>query len=255
MASQRKITNFLLDLFFPVKCIDCRTESSDFLCKPCFKKIKIINYFSCPFCEEKNNEGKICRNCKNYHFLDGLSTASEYDNKTVKKTIKACKFNLIKELEKPLSLLLIQKLSKPQIYSKIIQRTDLIIPVPLHKKRLNWRGFNQSELIGLRLSQHFGIPINTNILARIKNNPPQSKIADKKERQKNIQNIFTVKMENAVLNTQNITETQNFAPLQDKRILLIDDVCTTGSTLDECAKQLKNSGASAVWAAVVARGR
>jgi ComF family protein len=120
---------------------------------------------------------------------------------------------------------------------------DLIVPVPLHRRRERWRGFNQAELLaenlGKNLSPGYDIPI-LKILKRKKFTAPQMKIKNYKEREKNIRSAF-------ILNDPLEVE------LKNKKILLIDDISTTGSTLLECAKVLKSAGASSVWGMVLAR--
>ncbi|MBU4216276.1 hypothetical protein L6270_02600 [Candidatus Parcubacteria bacterium] len=120
---------------------------------------------------------------------------------------------------------------------KFNTETILIIPVPLHNKRLRWRGFNQSEKLAHFIANKSQIKINTENLKRIKFKKPQASLK-KEARLKNIQNVFT--WQGAKLNHQNI--------------ILVDDVTTTGATLNECAKILKANGANEVWGLVLANG-
>ena len=121
---------------------------------------------------------------------------------------------------------------------------DFIMPVPLHSRRLRWRGFNQAKLIAEIISQKltpgFEIPILDEILIRKKYTRPQMKVKNYLDRQKNIQDSF-------------ILNEPGFEKVKNKKILLIDDVATTASTLLECARILKENGAKKVFAAVIAR--
>lgn len=117
------------------------------------------------------------------------------------------------------------------------KKNILIIPVPLHPKRLRWRGFNQSEKIADIIASNLQIPIDSTSLKRIKFKTPQAKLK-KEDRIKNISNNFN--WHGNKLNQQNI--------------ILIDDVTTTGATLNECAKVLKANGAKEVWGLVLANG-
>jgi ComF family protein len=121
---------------------------------------------------------------------------------------------------------------------------DLIIPVPLHPKRLRWRGFNQAELLAKYLGENmtpgFSLPVLSDVLIRQKNTTTQMKIKNYSERQKNMEGAFGINKENNNL-------------IRSKNILLVDDVATTGSTLFECARILKKSGAASVFGIVVAR--
>ncbi|MCI8636957.1 MAG: ComF family protein, partial [Clostridia bacterium] len=102
---------------------------------------------------------------------------------------------------------------------------DTIIPVPISKKRRKERGYNQSELIAKEMAKNLGIEYNTDCLFKVKNIVEQSKL-NKEERQKNIQGVYELHKQNK---------------LQNKKILLIDDIYTTGSTVNECCKILKQA--------------
>ena len=113
---------------------------------------------------------------------------------------------------------------------------ELIVPVPLHLDRLRERGYNQAALLARGLSERSGLPIEEESLVRIKETAPQVALkAD--ERRKNVRGAFRGQDEN----------------LRDRQVLLIDDVCTTGATLEACAEALHEKGARSVWALVLAR--
>lgn len=121
---------------------------------------------------------------------------------------------------------------------------DLIIPVPLHQRRLRFRGFNQSSLIakyvGENITPGFEIPVLEDVLVRHRYTEPQMKIRNHSHRKNNIQNAFSIKKDGK-------------KTIKNKNIWLVDDVATTGATLFECAKVLKKAGAKEVFALVVAR--
>jgi len=187
-------------------------------------------------CEQSSLRGETCNQCQSQHALDGLIVATHYSNPLVKKAIRNFKFLLVKSLHEQLARLIIKQIEQNSIPCKI----EFVIPVPLHKKRLKWRGFNQAELLGNKIAEHLDIHIRTDILVRTKNTKAQSKIHDHETRNENISEAFVCVKPDAV---------------KQKNILLIDDVCSTGSTLNECAGVLKNAGAYKVWGVVVARGQ
>jgi len=115
----------------------------------------------------------------------------------------------------------------------------LVIPIPLYRRRLNWRSYNQSELLAEELAKEFNLKIDKNILKREKYQIPQAELKDKAKRIENSKNIFSCR------------ERQKIA---GQTIILVDDVATTGSTLDEGAKVLKESGAEKVIGLVIAKG-
>lgn len=107
-----------------------------------------------------------------------------------------------------------------------LKKYDIIIIVPISKQRKKDRGYNQSELLAKEISKIIKIPIATKVLYKIKNTVPQSSL-NKKEREKNVKGVYKVK---------------NITKLYDKKILIIDDIYTTGNTLNECAKALIQQG-------------
>ena len=202
----------ILDLFFPINCLGCGQEGQ-FICLSCFKKIPL------------NRKPPFKR----------LIVASHYKYPLIKQAIHRYKYDFIKDLAEPLGKLMVKAIEE-----RFFENT-LLIPVPLHKKRLRWRGFNQAELLALEISQNLNIPMANDILIRTKHNLPQANIKSPQERKENIKQAFQ-------LSRQLTTNIRN------KTILLVDDVCTTEATLKECAKVLKLLQPKEIWGLVVARG-
>jgi ComF family protein len=114
---------------------------------------------------------------------------------------------------------------------------DLVIPVPLHRRRLRWRGFNQAALLGAEIARRMKCPIDVRTLTRIRHTPPQT-MRDSGERRRNVRAAFSVIRRHRIV---------------DRRLLLVDDVMTTGATLDECARTLLDAGARHVDVFTLAR--
>ncbi len=233
----KKLHDFLLDILFPINCVSCG-RGNEWLCKKCFSQIKKVQDQYCPVCEKvPTPDGKTCFSCKKKSSLDGLLVCASYKNKTVSKLIHYLKYRFIEDISTPLSRLIIRSVSNSSLIFP-----DAIIPIPLHPKRLRWRGFNQSLLLAEKISGEIApgmqIPVLENILIRTKNTRSQMKIKNNKERMINIKNAFFVTNQKLV---------------ENKNILLIDDVATTGATISECAKILKKKGAKSVFAVVIAR--
>ena len=241
--------NLILDILFPAFCINCSKEGS-YLCPDCFSLTDILNRQYCPFCEcpKVVLDGKSCNRCKRSKNLNGLYCATSYDNFIVKKLINQFKYEpYLKELSKPLSSLIIAHLINLNKFTPLDNKhltefkefsNFLVISVPLHKKKLKQRGFNQAEELAKELSKNLKIPVICNVLVKIKQTPSQVELM-KEEREKNIKGAFSC---------------QNPELINRREILLVDDVFTTGSTLEECARVLKDAGAKEVWGIVVARG-
>ncbi|MCK5416170.1 ComF family protein [Candidatus Parcubacteria bacterium] len=237
------LCDFLTDILFPITCIECNKKNVWF-CDSCFNKLKLNLNQKCLICNRKSEYGKICKSHKKY--LTGVLIASEYKNKTLRNIIKTFKYNFITDLRYPLSkflsIFLLHQIRKTEIDNTsplnfLLEKDTIFIPIPLHKKRLRWRQFNQAELLLNMFTNHLPINTNTENLIRIKYQKPQAKLK-KHKRQQNIKNSFLWNGEN----------------LKDKTIILIDDVVTSGSTLEECAKILKNNNAKKIWGLVLAKG-
>jgi len=228
--------NFILDILFPKFCLGCQKEGS-YLCNDCLSTIEIIEYLFCPGCQKREDNGRPCKSCRKFIKLDRLYFATSYQNSLVKELINKFKHEpLVKELAKPITFLIIT-------HFQIIEKPDFsdcsIIPVPLEKSRLKWRGFNQAEEIAKELANFLNIKVWTNVLVKTKRTFPQVEIENKNKRKENVIGIFSC---------------QNSEKIKNKKILLVDDVYTTGSTMNEAAKTLKEGGARAVWGVAVARG-
>jgi ComF family protein len=114
---------------------------------------------------------------------------------------------------------------------------ELILPVPLHPKRLRWRGFNQSVLLARQVSRAYNTPMDPFVLVRRRETPPQTQLTEE-ERRKNMRGAFAVNPNK---------------PIKNKAILLIDDVYTSGATVNECSRTLRRAGAKNVYILTLAR--
>jgi ComF family protein len=211
-----RVKKFVLDIIFPVQCLGCG-EEGEWLCGECQNKI--------------NPDHHSLRG----EFLNRVFTFYSYENEILKKSIHGLKYKFVEDLAVPLGDLLVKELEKVQGQ---IEEPDFIVPVPLHKKRLLGRGFNQSELLALKIRERLGWPIENAVLARSKMTTPQVDL-DGAGRKKNISGAFSVVDLSKILN---------------KKIVLVDDVSTSGATMEECARVLKMAGAKEVWGVAVAKG-
>jgi competence protein ComFC len=230
---------FTLDTLFPISCISCN-KPGEWLCQKCFSKINLKNEQVCPYCEKKiTPDGRTCFDCRKKYGLDGLLVASTYQNKIVSHAIHLYKYRFVEDFFCSLGNIMLKVIKNSEL-----PLPDLIIPIPLHPRRLRWRGFNQSEMLAEHLSQKiapgFPIALKNDIIERARYTQPQMKIRNQSQRKKNIENAFRVAR-------------NKMKSLKNKRILLVDDITTTGATLFECARTLKKSGAREVFAVVIAR--
>ena len=245
-GSKAKILNLLprfkktvLDILFPVSCFSCGAPDQ-WLCGKCFSRIPIFEDQVCPICEQvRIPSGNLCFYCKKRKkpHLDSLIVAVSYRNPLVRLLVSGFKYRFIADLAEPLGNLITGSAMKNDL-----PVPDFIVPVPLHPRRLRWRGFNQSRLLAEKIHSDIAPPLKIEVLEiieRKKLNRPQMGIKKYSSRLKNVEGIFSMKEE--------------YPNLSNKKILLVDDVATTGATLEECAKVLKQNGAKKVFGMVIAR--
>jgi len=240
MLPVKRFFTALLDVFLPPICHICHSfiPNADTLhiCPVCRERLLPISSPLCPTCGIPflgTGDDHRCGACLIHppHF-DAARSAFLYEG-AIRDLIHSFKYNQQTQLRYPLALLTLE------VAFGIMQNHDLdiLIPVPLHRSRLRQRGFNQAVLLGRVLSHHLLIPMRFDILARTRRTEPQVELSAA-ERRHNVKGAFSVHKPDTIIG---------------RRILLLDDVMTTGSTMDECAHELKKAGASTVIASTIAR--
>ena len=216
----KNIASGIKELFFPKRCFFCKKYGS----------------LLCDDCESLLDVHSIHRPDREKKFLYDIYSACSFENKFVKKMIHSLKYEpLCRDLGIPLSELITNHFS---LCEQNFDRSNcLIIPVPLAKKRLRWRGFNQAEVIAKNLARQWQIPVENDCLTRAKDTYPQAELSQF-QRQENIKGAFAC--------TDNIS-------FKNKIIYLVDDVVTTGATMDECARILMKNKALQVTGISIAR--
>lgn len=171
--------------------------------------------------------------------MAGLYFALAYKNNALtKKLIRQFKYEpYLKGLAEVLASILIEHFVKSGLNANIIWQNSVLIPVPLDIRRLKSRGYNQSELLANEVAKTLKIPVLADVLIKIKATEPQMELK-KEEREKNLRGAFIIK---------------NPERISGKKVFLVDDVYTTGSTMSECANVLRKSGAKSVWGIAIAR--
>jgi ComF family protein len=217
----------LLESIFPRHCLVCKEEGA-WLCPICQKKLKTVKASFCPFCLKLTTDYKTCPSCRKKYHLNGLISIY-YFEPTIKRVIYQYKYRRSKDIANFLIKISIEKLKK-----SLPQDIDMTIPIPLHILSKSKRGFNQSEIFTKELAKKFNLKYSNKILSKTKLTRTQSKLS-REERENNVKGSFRSRTVN------------------NHNILLVDDVFTTGSTMDEAAKTLKKSGAKQVWGLTIAK--
>lgn len=229
----------LLDFLFPKFCVGCN-KLGTYFCPKCIKNIPQGDLV-CPNCERPSIGGAVHPLCHKKYGLDGLWSLGVYQN-PLRPAIQKLKYKLVRDLAEVLVNLMIEYWAKytPEFFEEIKKDGGegwVIVPVPLHKKRENWRGFNQAKVIGQILSNKIGLRF-CEALKRTRYTKPQVGLKSW-QRKSNIKGAFSL----FLTNNEQLVE----------NVLLIDDVWTTGSTLKECCLVLKRGGVKKVWAITLAR--
>ena len=219
-----------LDLLFPCWCLGCGKEG-ELICPSCRCKLPRINSPICPRCGRPQSSGIICPACYSQrHKIDGIRSPFRFEA-VIRQAIHQFKYRNLRAIAEPMASLLSDYLTSKPIPGEVL------VPVPLHRKRLRERGYNQSELLARELSKLVGLPVVADCLLRERHSPPQAGATSVGERQNNVVDAF-------------ICHDQR---LKYKKVLLIDDVTTSEATLNACAATLKTAGASSVWGLTLAR--
>ena len=246
----------ILDLIMPRRCVGCG-KKGDFVCESCFETIDFLDVQQCPGCRKERFAGEFCYEhedqCRKKLFdgncyFDQLIVCARYDkNGILKKLIEQFKYKYSIELSAMLASMFLSQLDN--LYTDCDNnpwdefKDAWVVPVPLHKKRLKSRGFNQTDLLAFGLVEFYNLAMAP-ILKRKIFTSPQAHLK-REARLTNLKGAFTL--------IDNIRPCEIKA-LDGRKIILVDDICTTGSTLNECAKILKGAGCGRITAVVLARG-
>ncbi len=233
--------SWLDELFFPRRCPVCRDIVSpwgEMICDTCRKNFHLVADKGCLKCGRLllNEEKEYCEDCMRMKRCIVRSlTGYDYRQEWVHKMIFHVKYHNERQLlDYPCS-------EAAHEYRDIVMRwqCDCLIPIPLHPSRQKKRGFNQAEEIARRIGEEWSLPLDTKVLIRVKKTRPQKDL-DSATRQKNLEDAFAADKKRA----------QAY-----KRVILVDDIYTTGSTMESCAKALLAAGVQQVYGFALSSGR
>lgn len=225
-----RLGNFTLDILLPQTCMCCGREGY-VICPSCRSRLPQVKPPLCLRCGLPLAGGNSSHDCHSQNFvINGIRSVYTFEG-ILRQAIHAFKYNNLRTLSRPLSLSMAEYLNTGAI------AFEVLVPVPLHASRLKQRGYNQSLLLAKEVGRLCGVAVETQWLQRRINTPPQVKTRNTRERYQNMQGAFTC----------------HAADLTGQKILLIDDVATTGATLNACAVALRQAHADSVWGLTLAR--
>ncbi len=219
----------LLDLLFPKTCVGCG-KLGEYLCERCVGQIEYLEVQLCSRCYKNAIGGKTHPKCETKFGLDGVVSFCNYKG-TIREVIKNLKYRF--------TTALLGEVSKKIVFDPDLlpNKSWVALPVPLHKSRENFRGFNQAELLGKIMAQKLNLSFDSSVLKRKSETKSQVGLSQK-QRKDNIALAFEVRGE-----------------VRGKGFYIFDDVWTSGATLNSVAKELKRAGAEYVWGLTLAHPR
>lgn len=232
----RKAGKLFLDMLYPRRCPVCHdiaVPGGSRICNVCREKLKPITGPRCFRCSKplKREEQEYCKDCRKTRLFDQGIGIFPYGS-VLQESLFKLKYGKRQEYGSFYGQI-------AAVYSREIIRNwgvEIIIPIPLHRKRMEKRGYNQAELIAEALGKTLCIPVDSRLMKRKVNTRPQKEL-DYRERKQNMKNAFFLKGENRY-----------------RRILLVDDIYTTGSTIEAAAELWKRNGAENVFFLTIAMG-
>jgi ComF family protein len=231
-ASLYTLGHALLDLIFPPRCPGCG-RLGELFCTECRGLIQPMPLLACRLCGRSLPfallPDPLCVNCYNRATsLSGIRSTALYAH-PLRDAIHQLKYENGTALAAPLAAYM------ADAWSRFGLTADVIVPVPLHRKRVAERGYNQSALLGRELGRAVGVHVDETVLFRQKHTRQQVGLG-MEERRANVADAFALR-----------------GDVAGQRVVLVDDVCTTGSTLEACATVLRAAGAASIWGFTLAR--
>lgn len=232
-----RIKEYALDLLFPPRCLHCQThldemEKGSWLCLTCENHIIIYTTIFCSVCGARLPENKkICHKSSSYL----LAAATKYDG-PIRSLIRQFKYHGWPSLSKKIR----KYLEKYIKNSNLTAKNYLIIPIPLHSDKLKERSFNQAELLSVEIADLLGLKMNKDVLTRIKKTSAQAELKDYEKRKDNLAGAFGI---------------EHSEQIAGKNLILVDDVFTSGATMNEAVRVLRKAGAKKIIAFVIAKTR
>ena len=225
----RRLWERALDMLFPPSCVGCG-EDGMLLCESCRASLPRLHGSCCPHCARPLGATGVCEPCSRYPLhIDGIRAAFRMEG-AAREMVHRLKYDGVRVLAPLMGSLMVDQLNADEL------EADVVVPTPLHPARERRRGYNQALLLAREVARRLGLQLDAKGLGRWKDTPAQVGLEGMETRRANVAGVFRART--------------TFSGL---RVLLVDDVCTTGATLETCAQTLRMAGAIEVRGLVFAR--
>lgn len=222
----------MYDLFFPKRCVGCKKVGT-YICSNCLAQIEFFQQYVCPMCLLPSSSGKTHPSCIIPLGLEGISSAVVY-RRVVKKLLSRLTYApYLSDLGLVMNKLAIEALSQNEPFMGVLSSHPIVAEVPLFSQKLKTRGYSQAEILARALAHEFKMKYSPNIMIRTKSINSYSKL-NKSQRFTTIHDAFEINPKNTKL-------------INNKTVVLVDDLASSCATLRECAKLLKQNGAKKVY--------
>ena len=219
-----------LDLLFPLGCVGCGVEGT-LLCDACHATLPWLTPPFCQRCAQPLRFAQVCDRCQREPLtIDGIRSLFRMEG-AAREAVHRLKYSNLRTLAPFLGPLLAGLVEREALPAQVV------VPVPLHPRRERERGYNQSALLARAVGREAGLPVEEHLLRRQRHTPPLARSVTAEERYHQVAGAFSARP-NAC---------------GDLQVLLVDDVCTTGATLEACALALRDAGAASMWGVTVTR--
>jgi len=239
--------DWLVDWLYPPRCRACagriHGRDQEYFCTSCWRQIQLVTHPLCTVCgrpfPDASGEDHPCGVCltRTPHFVVARAWAcyprEELEEHPLRQVVQKFKYGRKVSLGKPLGRLMARGCQEFLAACEV----DLIVPVPLHRKRLRWRGFNQAVLLARQIARAYEIPIDIFLLERHKETTAQTQLSEE-ERRRNVRGAFALNPDRSAAGL---------------KVLLVDDVYTSGATANECSRTLLRNGVERVYVLTLAR--
>lgn len=231
-TTARSLARSALELLFPVHCVGCGKEGP-VICASCVAGLKVLERPFCDICARPNTDGH-CPDClEHLPAIDSVLSPYLFEG-PIREAVHRFKYRGWRTAAPLLGGLLADHLGRQVIPAR--PKGWILVPVPLHRRRLRSRGYNQSGLLAREVGKTLGMPVRDDLLERSNDSSPQVEVRTQKQRRENVAGSFGASAE-----------------VEGLSVIVVDDVATTGSTLAACAAALKDAGAEDVRGLVLAR--